>query len=206
MKRLYGHRALFFMTSRPPFSSFFSILESTQAPCSATFFHTAVSARFLRAPPKLTLTADVANFYARFFRTSYFITLFRQALKGGEGPGVVILHHCFSPRSLYLSAHAGRGTTERRPACDRVSSCVRLCLVPRSLTSILKEMDNRFLGIFFLLIPVENHVEKQCITRLITPCGQATPPRKVIPPVSTAFHRGFQTPPLVFHIPPSWCR
>lgn len=118
-------------------------------------FHTAVSARFLRAPPKLTLTADVANFYARFFRTSYFITLFRQALKGGEGPGVVILHHCFSPRSLYLSAHAGRGTTERRPACDRVSSCVRSCLVPRSLTSILKEMDNRFLGIFSCKYPLK---------------------------------------------------
>ena len=150
MKRLYGHRALFFMTSRPPFSRFFQHPWINQAPCSATFFYTAVSARFLRAPPKLTLTADVANFYARFFRTSYFITLFRQALKGGEGPGVVILHHCFSPRSLYLSAHAGGGTTERRPACGRVSSCVRSCLVPRALTSILKEMDNRFLGIFFL--------------------------------------------------------
>jgi len=32
VKRLYGHRALFFMTSRPPFSSFFNTLESTRLP------------------------------------------------------------------------------------------------------------------------------------------------------------------------------
>ena len=85
MKRLYGHRALFFMTSRPPFSSFFQHPWINQAPCSATFFHTAVSARFLRAPPKLTLTADVANFYARFFLTSYFITWFQRRFEGGRG-------------------------------------------------------------------------------------------------------------------------
>ena len=48
-------------------------------------FHTAVSARFLRAPPKLTLTADVANFYACFFRTSYFITWFQRRFEGGRG-------------------------------------------------------------------------------------------------------------------------
>ena len=37
--------------------------------------------------------------------------------------------------SLYLSANAGRCTTERRPACGRVSSHVRSYLVSRSLTS-----------------------------------------------------------------------
>ena len=37
--------------------------------------------------------------------------------------------------SLYLPANAGRSTTERRPACGRVSSHVRSYLVPRSLTS-----------------------------------------------------------------------
>ena len=37
--------------------------------------------------------------------------------------------------SLYLSANAGRSTTERRPACGRVSSHVRSYLVSRSLTS-----------------------------------------------------------------------
>ena len=37
--------------------------------------------------------------------------------------------------SLYLSANAGRCTTERRPACGRTSSHVRSYLVPRSLTS-----------------------------------------------------------------------
>ena len=37
--------------------------------------------------------------------------------------------------SLYLSANAGRSTTKRRPACGRVSSHVRSCLVSRSLTS-----------------------------------------------------------------------
>ena len=37
--------------------------------------------------------------------------------------------------SLYLSANAGRSTTERRPACGRVSSHLRSYLVPRSMTS-----------------------------------------------------------------------
>ena len=41
----------------------------------------------------------------------------------------------FLLHSLYLPANAGRSTTERRPACGRVSSHMRSYLVPRSLTS-----------------------------------------------------------------------